>query len=200
MKDFDSLVGIWNEQKIAPKLDYKEIITQYKTSRNKLSVKIFRELLFMLLAMVIIVYLSFRADFSLWTSYLGLAIVFACGVYFIAIQTLNLKRIANSNTLFDKPQDHIRFIKTFRAQRHRQHTRDYKIYSATLSLGTAFYFIELAYKLGTLYVVSVAVITVAWFVIYYLFFLKNYIKKEEQNFQEMIENLERLDRQFKDVE
>lgn len=199
MKDFDSLVGIWNEQKTAPKVDYREIIAQYKTSRNKLSSKILRETLLMAVAMAVIVFLSFKVDFILWTSYLGLAIVFACGIYFIAIQIVNLKRIASSNTLFDKPQDHIRFIKKFRAQRYTQHTRNYNIYTVALTLGTALYFIEMAYKLGVLYVGIVAIATLAWFAVYYFYFLKQYIRKEDQKFQQMIEDLERLDQQFKDV-
>lgn len=200
MKDFDSLVGIWNEQKTAPKLDYNEIITQYKTSRNKLSSRIFIELLAMVIAMCVIVYLAFQVDFSLWTSYLGLAIIFGCGAYFIVIQTINLKRITNSNTLFDKPQDHIAFIKKFRQQRYTQHTRNYNVYTVALSLGTGLFFIEMVYKLGSLYVTIVASVTLAWFAVYYFYFLRNYIKKEEQRFQEMIEDLERLDKQFKDID
>ncbi len=199
MKNFDSLVGIWNEQKTAPKLDYKEIITQYKTSRNKLSVKITRELFAMAITMAIIAYLALKVEFSLWTSQLGLFIIFACGIYFITVQIINLKRIANSNTLFDKPQDHIRFIKKFRAQRHTQHTANYKIYSAALTLGTALYFIELAYQLSTLYVILVGVVTLFWFAIYYFYFLKKYVAKEDEKFEEMIVDLERLDAQFRDV-
>lgn len=198
MKDFDSLVGIWNEQKTAPKLDYREIITQYKKSRNKLSIKIYRELFAMVITMAVIAYLSLKVDFTLWTSYFGLSVIFACGIYFIAIQIINLKRIANSNTLFDKPQDHIRFIKNFRAQRYTQHTINYKIYSGALTLGTGLYFIELAYQLGVLYVVTVGVATLLWFAVYYFYFLKRYIRKEDEKFEEMIADLERLDKQFRD--
>ncbi len=199
MKDFDSLVGIWNEQKTAPKLDYKEIITQYKTSRNKLSTKIFMEILSMVIAIGIIAYLSLNVELNLWTSYLGLSIIFACGLYFIVIQIVNLKRIANSNTLFDKPQDHIAFIKRFRQQRYTQHTTNYKVYTIALTLGTALYFIEMTYRLGTLYVSIVALATLIWFAVYYFYFLKKYIKKEDQKFQELVEDLERLDEQFKDI-
>ncbi|HET8829690.1 MAG TPA: hypothetical protein VFM79_10125 [Pelobium sp.] len=200
MKDFDSLVGIWNDQNTAPKLDYKEIITQYKINRNKLSTKIFIELLAMVIAIGIIAYFSLGADFNLWTSYLGIVTVIACGLYFISIQIINLKRIASSNTLFDKPQDHIAFIKKFRQQRYTQHTKDYNIYTLALSLGTTLFFIEMAYEFGTVYITIVALVTLIWFAVYYFYFLKQYIKKEDQKFQEMVEDLERLDRQFKDVE
>jgi len=200
MKDFDSLVGIWNDQNTAPKLDYKEIITQYKINRNKLSTRIFIELLAMVIAIGIIAYFSLGADFNLWTSYLGIVTVIACGLYFISIQIINLKRIASSNTLFDKPQDHIAFIKKFRQQRYTQHTKDYNIYTLALSLGTTLFFIEMAYEFGTVYITIVALVTLIWFAVYYFYFLKQYIKKEDQKFQEMVEDLERLDRQFKDVE
>ncbi|HEX7367927.1 MAG TPA: hypothetical protein VF273_12560 [Pelobium sp.] len=200
MKDFDSLVGIWNEQKTAPKLDYKEIITQYKKSRNKLSSKILTELLAMVIAMFVIAYLAFKIDFELWTSYFGLVTIFGCGAYFTIIQIINLKRINNSNTLFDKPQGHIAFIKKFRKQRYTQHTRNYNVYTLALSLGTGLFFIEMVYKLGSLYVIIVACATLAWFAIYYFYFLRNYIRKEDEKFQEMIDDLERLDKQFKDLD
>lgn len=199
MKDFDSLVGIWNEQNTAPKLDYKEIISQYKINRNKLSTKIFIEILAMVIAMGIIAYSSLTANFNLWTSYLGIVVVIGCGLYFISIQILNLKRIANSNTLFDKPKDHIAFIKKFRQQRYTQHTKDYNIYTLALSLGTALFFIEMAYKFDALYITTATLVTLIWFAVYYFYFLKQYIKKEDQKFQEMVEDLERLDGQFKDV-
>ncbi len=198
MKDFDSLVGIWNDQKTTPKVDYREIIVQYKTSRNKLSTKIYSETAMMAVAMVVIIYMSSKVEFNLWTSLAGLAIIVACGIYFIAIQFINLKRIADSNTLFDKPRDHISFIKKFREQRYTQHTKNYKIYTLALTLGTGLFLIEMVYKLGALYVGIIAVVTLLWFAVYCFYFLKKYIQKEDQKFEEMIGDLERLDGQFRD--
>ncbi len=198
MKDFDSLVSIWNEQKTTPKVDYREIITQYKSNRNKLTTKIYGEIFMMTVAVAVIIYLSLKVEFNLWTSLAGLAIIFGCGIYFIIIQIINLKRIVNSNTLFDKPQDHIRFIKKFREQRYIQHTKNYKIYTLALTFGTALFLIEMVFKLGVLYVAIVAVVTLLWFAVYYFYFLKKYIQKEEQKFEEMIGGLERLDGQFRD--
>ncbi len=200
MKDFDSLVGIWNEQKTTPILDYKEIIVQYKASRNKLSIKLLYEVLAMLGALTMIAYITLTIDFDFWTTYLGLAIVIACCLYFITIQIVNLKKIANSNTLFDKPQDHIKFIQQFRASRHIQHTRNYKIYTLALSGGLMLYFIEFFYKLSPWVMIAVLVATTVWFLLYYFYFLKLYVKKEEQKFKDMISNLERLDAQFKDID
>ena len=198
MKDFDSLVGIWNNQKTAPKVDFEEIIAQYKTSRNKLSSKIYGEAFLMAIAIVVIVLLAIKVEFNLWTSLVGLVIIFACGIYFITIQLVNIKRIADSNTLFDKPRDHISFIKKFRAQRYTQHTKNYRLYSIALSIGTGLFLIEMAYKMGVVYVGIIAVLTLAWFAVYYFYFLKKYIRNEDQKFEEMILDLERLDEQFRD--
>ncbi len=198
MKDFDSLVGIWNEQKTAPQIDYKEIINQYKKSREKLSLKFFQEILLMLPAIFIVVYLWINISFSFWTSYLGLSIVAGCCFYFIAIQLINIKNIVNSNTLFDKPQDHIKFLQKFRKSRYIQHTRNYKIYSIALGLGISLYFIEFFYSLNIWIMLGIVAATIAWFSICYIYLMKIYINKEEKRFTEMIENLERLNNQFND--
>ncbi|MFC5283384.1 hypothetical protein [Pedobacter alpinus] len=200
MKDFDSLVGIWNEQKTAPVVNYKEIIVQYKASRNKLSYKLFYEVLAMLFALLMITYIAYTVEFDFWTTHLGLAVVISCCLYFIVMQVVNIKKIANSNTLFDKPQDHIKFIQQFRAARHTQHTRNYKIYTLSLTAGLALYFVEFFYKLSPWVMAVVVITTIAWFLAYYFYFLKQYVKKENQKFEEMISDLERLDAQFKDVE
>ncbi|OAQ39848.1 hypothetical protein A5893_09770 [Pedobacter psychrophilus] len=198
MKDFDSLVGIWNEQKTAPQIDYKEVINQYKKSREKLSLKFFQEILLMLPAIFIVIYLWINISFSFWTSYLGLSIVAGCCIYFIVIQLINIKNIVNSNTLFDKPQDHIQFLQKFRKSRYIQHTRNYKIYSIALGLGISLYFIEFFYSLNIWIMLGIVTATIAWFVICYMYLMKIYINKEEKRFTEMIENLERLSNQFKD--
>lgn len=198
MKDFDSLVGIWNEQKTAPQIDYKEVINQYKKSREKLSLKFFKEILLMLPAIFIVVYLWINISFSFWTSYLGLSVVAGCCIYFIVVQLINIKNIISSNTLFDKPQDHIQFLQKFRKSRYIQHTRNYKIYTVALGLGISLYFIEFFYSLNIWIMLGIVAATIAWFFICYIYLMKIYINKEEKRFTEMIENLERLNNQFKD--
>jgi cell division protein FtsW (lipid II flippase) len=198
MKDFDSLVGIWNEQKTTPVIDHKEVITHYKGSREKLSLKLMKEILIMLPALMMMVYLWFTISYSFWTSYLGLAIVAGCGVYFIVIQIINIKNIASSNTLFDKPQDHIRFIQKFRKSRYIQHTRNYKIYTFVLGFGLSLCFIEFFYKLNLALMIAFVVTILAWFIICYFYLMKIYVRKEEKRFNEMLEDLERLNEQFKD--
>ena len=200
MKDFDSLVGIWNEQKTAPVVNYKEVISHYKSSRDKLSLKFLKEILIMIPAVLAIIYLWFTINFDFWTSYLGLGLVVSCCSYFIVMQLINMRDIASSNTLFDKPQDHIQFIRRFRKARHLQHTRNYKIYTLVLGFGLSLYFIEFFYVLNLWLMITVVLGTIAWFIICYLYLMKMYVQKEEKRFNEMLEDLERLNEQFKDEE
>jgi hypothetical protein len=200
MKNFDSLVGIWNEQKTAPVIDYKEIINSYKSKREKLTLKFLREILMMLPALVLVIYLFFAVDFNFWTSYVGLFIAASCCLYFIVTQLLNIKNVSDSNTLFDQPKDHILFIQNFKKTRHTQHTRNYKIYTLVLGFGSALYFIEFFYMLNVWLMVLVVTATIAWFVVCYIYLNKMYLAKEEKRFNEMISDLERLNEQFKDVE
>jgi hypothetical protein len=200
MKDFDSLVNIWNEQKTAPVINYKEVISNYKASRGKLSVKFLKEILIMLPALVMVIYLWMTTNFDFWTSYLGLSIVAACCVYFIVMQIINIKNIINSNTLFDKPQDHIQFLQKFRKSRYIQHTRNYTIYTLALGLGLSLYFIEFFYLLNLWLMITVVASTLVWFIICYIYLMKVYIRKEEEKLNDMLTDLERLNEQFKDVE
>jgi hypothetical protein len=140
----------------------------------------------------------FTISFSFWTSYLGLSIVAGCCIYFIVIQLINIKNIVSSNTLFDKPKDHIQFLQKFRKSRYIQHTRNYKIYTIALGLGISLYFIEFFYSLNIWIMLGIVAATIAWFVICYIYLMKIYINKEEKRFTDMIENLERLNNQFKD--
>ncbi|MDA9554906.1 hypothetical protein N9R54_01600 [Pelobium sp.] len=198
MKDFDSLVGIWNEQKTTPNIDYKEVINHYKATRSKLSFKFLLEILAMLCAFTMVIYIGFATAFDFWTSYIGLALVAFCCIYFIVMQIINVRSIANSNTLFDKPQDHIQFLKSFKKSRYIQNTRNYKIYTFVLSLGLGLYFIEFFYKLNLALMMTVVGATLLWFIVCYFYLMKIYIKKEEKRFNEMLSDLERLDQQFKD--
>jgi hypothetical protein len=200
MKDFDSLIGIWNEQKIAPVIDYKEIINSYKAKRDKLTLKFLREILMMLPALVVIVYLFFAIEFNFWTSYVGLFISASCCLYFIIAQLVNIKNVSDSNTLFDQPKDHILFIQKFKKARHRQHTRNYKIYTLVLGFGLSLYFVEFFYMLNVWLMVLVVSATIAWFIVCYIYLNKMYLVKEEKRFNDMITDLERLNEQFKDVE
>ena len=200
MKDFDSLVGIWNEQKTAPIVNYKEVISKYKDNRSSFSIKFLTETFVMFAVFILIAFVFFKTDFQFWTSYLGLIIIEACCVYFIITQIINIRNIANSNTLFDKPQDHIQFIQKFKKSRYIQHTRNYKFYTIALGTGFSLYFIEFFYRLNVMIMLISVTATIAWALVCYLYFMKIYIKKEEKRFAEMLADLERLNEQFKDEE
>ena len=184
MKDFDSLVGIWNEQKTAPIIDYKAVINSYKAKREKLTLKFIREILMMLPALLVVIYLFFSIDFNFWTSYVGLFIAASCCLYFIISQILNIKNVSDSNTLFDKPQDHIQFIQKFRNSRYIQHTRNYKFYTIALGAGFSLYFIEFFYRLNFVVMLISVAATITWALICYFYFMKIYIRKEEKHFAE----------------
>jgi hypothetical protein len=200
MKDFDSLIDIWNDQKTQPVVDYKEVISHYKTDRQHLSLKLLIEILIMQAALALLSYTYIYSDFQFWTTNLGFAIIAVCFIYFIVMQIRNIRSIAKSNTLFDLPQDHIRFIQAFRKTRHTQHTRDFKIYIFSLSFGLSLCLIEFFYRLNLAVILSLTALTLAWFAFCYFYLMKIYIKKEALKFEEMLNDLERLDSQFKDVE
>ena len=68
MKDFDSLVGIWNEQKTAPIVNHKEVISKYKDNRSSFSIKFLTETFVMFAVFILIAFVFFNTDFQFWTS------------------------------------------------------------------------------------------------------------------------------------
>ncbi len=195
MKDFDSLINIWNDQQSAPKVDYKTVIDNYKKQQNAFSRKIWIELIFISLAMLVISFIWLDMSFSLWTTHISFLIIGLCCVFYFVNQISNLKTLSNGS-LFETPDKHIEHIKNFRQSRYTQNTRNYYIYAAGLGIAILLYFIELLNYIDKSVAIPVLLFVVVWFALTSFVIRKIYIKKEEKSFKEMLEELKRLKRQL----
>jgi FtsH-binding integral membrane protein len=195
MKDFDSLLNIWNEQKMSPALDYKEVLLRFKKSRNKFTAKIWLELIWMVLAALVLIYIWFNMNFFFWTTHVSLLMFVACCMVYIYTQIVNLRTLGN-DSFMETPEKHILHIENFRKSRYKQNTRIYYFYTLAMGIALGFYFIEFFNHVSTLVLVSSITFSVVWFAICTFFIRKLYMKKEEKRFNEMLTELERLKKQF----
>lgn len=195
MKDFDSLLNIWNSQKTNPNVDYKEVIANYKKSRNVFRNKIWTELLLMLFAIICIALVWANTDFTYLTTHLAIFVIECCCIFYIYNQIKSLKSLSG-NSLFEKPEKHIRFVKDFRKTRYKQNTLNYYIYSSGIGIAMLLYFIEFFNYLDSVLIVAAVAFLIGWFLITSFFIRKVYIQKEEKRFKKMLAELERLQNQL----
>ena len=198
MKDFDSLLNIWNNQKTNHNIDYKEVIANYKKSRNIFKNKIWLELSLMLVASICIAVLWATTDFSFVTTHIALLIIECCCLFYIINQFKNLKTLEN-DSLLEKPEKHLEFIKSFRKARYRQNTFNYYIYSFGIGTAMLLYFVEFFNYIDSALIVMAIAFLTAWFLITSFFIRKVYIQKEEKRLNEMQAELERLQDQLSDI-
>ena len=198
MKDFEALKDIWTNQVEQPKVSHDDILKRVKKSRMGLSNSLLVEVSAMILAVLALIWVWFNIPFSLWTSHAALLIFMGCCIFYIYSQIRDYKRISNAEGLLERPEEYIDYLKTYKRDRYLLNTRKYRIYTAFISFGFLLYFIEIFFTASILTTVLGILFTVIWTAVCYFWLMKIYIRKEEAKLNDMIENLERLQKQFEE--
>jgi hypothetical protein len=195
MKNFDSLVDIWQAQKSEPAINYKHIITHFKKSKNKLMLKLLGGLVTVLVALAVMVILWYKTPFSYATTHISMLIFVLCCVYYIGLQIKNLRILVAYNCI-ETPKLHIQQLQQFKQLRHKQNTRNYFFYTIAMGLGFALYFIEFFAQVNYVVILLSLVCTIVWFLLCYFYLQKIYIKREDKAITAMLNDLERIKKQF----
>ncbi|HEY1025889.1 MAG TPA: hypothetical protein VGE26_12035 [Sphingobacteriaceae bacterium] len=200
MKDFDALKDIWSNQVELARINADDILKLVRQSKRRLSAKLLFEVIAMAVAVLLLVYTWFTIDFRMWTSHAALIIFIVCCVYVVFAQLRDYRRLMDNSLLLDKPNEYIDYLKSYKKHRYVLNTKKYRSYTLFFIAGFAFFFIEIFF-VASLWVTILGIsFTVAWFLFCYFILMKSYIRKEEQRLNEMIENLERLQKQFSEDE
>jgi len=197
MKDFEALKSIWHDQVTLPKVGHEDVLKKVRKTRNGLSSRLLIEMIGMGIATAVITYVWIESPFKMWTTHLAMIIFIACCIYYIVALIDNYRRI-NDNKLIDKPEDYITYLKIYKHDRYIFNTRKYTIYSIFLTAGFLLYFIEISFMAPLWVTVSGFVFTFIWIALCYFVLMRIYIKREESKLEDMIQNLERLKKQFED--
>jgi Ca2+/Na+ antiporter len=197
MKDFEALKSIWHDQITLPKVGHEDVLKKIRKTRNGLSSRLLIEMIGMGIATAVITYVWIESPFKMWTTHLAMIIFIACCIYYILALIDNYRRI-NDNKLIDKPEDYITYLKKYKHDRYIFNTRKYTIYSIFLTAGFLLYFVEISFMAPLWVTISGFVFTFIWIALCYFVLMRIYIKREESKLEDMIQNLERLQKQFED--
>ena len=197
MKDFEALKSIWHDQVTLPKVGHEDVLKKVRKTRNGLSSRLLIEMIGMGIAAAVLTYVWIESQFKMWTTHLAMIIFIACCIYYIVALIDNYRRI-NDNKLIDKPEDYITYLKKYKHDRYIFNTRKYTNYSIFLTSGFLFYFVEISFMTPLWVTITGFVFTFIWIAICYFVLMRIYIKREESKLEDMIQNLERLKKQFED--
>lgn len=199
MKDFEALKSIWQDQVALPKVSHEDVLKKVRKTRNGLASRLLMEMIGMGIATAGLIYVWIESPFKMWTTHLAMIIFIICCIYYIIALVGNYRRI-NHNNLVDKPEDYIKYLTKYKHDRYIFNTRKYSIFSIFFTAGFILYFIEIAFITSFWVTVIGIVLTFLWIGFCYFVLMRIYIKREEAKLEEMIQNLERLHKQFEDTD
>ncbi|WP_395626913.1 hypothetical protein [Daejeonella sp.] len=197
MKDFEALKVIWHNQITLPKVEHEAVFKKIQKTKNGLSRRLLIEIIGMTLAATAILSVWWFIPFNMWTTHLAMIIFLACCIYYIIAIIGNYRQI-NYDKLIDKPEDYITYLKKYKQERYVLNTRKYRIYTIFLSTGFLLYFVEISFMTPTWVIILALIFTFSWIAFSYFISMRIYIKREESKLEEMIQNLERIQKQFED--
>ena len=197
MKDFEALKSIWHDQIALPKVSHKDVLKNLRKTRNGLASKLLLEMMGMAIAIAVLIYVWIKIPFFMWTTHLAMIIFISCCIYYILAIVSNYLKI-NDDKLLDKPECYINYLKKYKEERYIFNTRKYTLYSIFFTAGFILYFIEISYLTSLVITLVVILFTFLWIGLCYFVLMRIYIKREEGKLEEMIQNLERLHKQFED--
>lgn len=196
MKDFEKIKNIWHKQD-DPKLSQDEILKQVKRSKSRLANKLLLEVLAMSISIALLSYAWFMIPFRMWTTHLALLIFMGSSLFVLFAQLSGYQRIHISG-LFEKPASYVQYLKKYQQERYVLNTQRYRVFTLFLGLGLILFFIEIFFVASIWFTIIGLGISAAWILICYFWLMRIYISKEEKELNNMIDNLERLEKQFDD--
>ena len=197
MKDFEALRSIWHDQVALPKVSHEDVLKKISKTKKGLASRLLIEMSGMALTTIMLIYVWIESPFKMWTTHFAMVIFVLCCLYYIVVLIGNYRKIAYNN-LLDKPEEYIIHLKKYKHDRFIFNTRKYTIYTIFFTAGFILYFVEIAFLASLWVTIAVVVFTFLWIALCYFVLMRIYIKKEESNLEEMIYNLERLEKQFED--
>jgi uncharacterized membrane protein YciS (DUF1049 family) len=198
MKDFNELKQLWHVQQEHDGVSYDAILNTVKQTKNKYTAKLLSHVISIAVIVLITIYIFISFRFHTWTTLLSMFIVISCLVYYMLIQIKDYRSISSSESLLNKPEAYIAYLQAYKQHRYRLNTRNYTIYTISLSIALALYLIEMSFYVSTFALVLFVIGTIIWFLICYFVLMKVYIKKESERLEELINKLKKLEEQFRD--
>ncbi len=174
------------------------MLAQAKKEVNGIRNRSLLNLIGMILSFVAVAALWLFFDFQSWTTHAGITIIITA----IAISTFILyrgHRMISKNDFTAHPEEFLATLKTYQLSRYTLYNKLYWFYAIALSVGVVLYFFETLNNLNVWLQLILLLFTVFWMVFSATVLRKNYVKKEKERIDVLIEKFERISGQFKET-
>jgi hypothetical protein len=197
MKNFEAIKELWKVQRELP-INYDSIMKSVSSGQKRYAQKLIIQFVCVSIVLTIILSIWLFKPFFTWTTHLSMLVLCFCLAYFLIIQLRDYKKVRQFNQHLLKPEDFIEYLKAYKKDSYLLNKRNYKIY--TFGLGFAFILIlfEMYFILPFWIFLLFIIVTISWFILSYLFLMKEYIKTEKGRIENMISQLEKLKNQLKE--
>lgn len=196
MKDFEALKSIWHNQVALPEVSHGDILARVRKNKKGLANRLLMEIIGMVSAVIILGYFWSVNPYKLWTTHLAMILILVCCLYYIFALINDFRRISDSSAHINTPQTYIIYLKKYKHDRYILNTQKYRIYTFIIGIAILLGFIEIGFIASVWITIAGLLFTVLWILFCYFILMRNYIRKEEAKLEEMIGNLERLQKQF----
>lgn len=198
MKEFEELRQLWQDNRPDIKPDFDTVMKRIETGRRAVASRLGWNTFAFSIGFLLLVYAWLTVSFVTWSSHLAILLAGACMIYALVYQWKSYRSIQNTAELLAEPEKYIAHLKRFQRDRHLFNTRSYRLYASGIALAFIFYSFELYFELPLGIFVLLIVFIITWFIITHYVFMRAYIQNEQDKIQIMIDDLERIRKQFND--
>ncbi len=195
MQAFDQIQELWQKHEVEVKVSADEMLQQAKKEVNGLKLKSALNIGGMLLSFIAIAALWVFFHFESWTTHVGISItIIAIGVYTLILY--RDYRLISKNDFTAHPNEFLNNLKTYQLNRYKLYNKLYWFYAIALSLGLAFYFVEIMARFNNMQRVIAVGLTALWMIFCSTILRKAVIKREKERIGLLIEKFERISGQI----
>jgi Flp pilus assembly protein TadB len=195
MKDFEAIKRLWQVQPTEP-ISIEDVFTRINEEKRGYAHKLLKQTIIVAIALLTMFMIWLTATFVTWTSHLAVVIVMGCLIYYFCIQLEDYLKINKTAFIFKKPDEYITYLKEYKRSRFKLNTESYQVYVIFIGISLALFAFEMYYILPLSLLIFYLVMSIGWILICQFVFMKQFNRKEEKRLETIINDLERLSKQF----
>lgn len=190
MEDFDTLKSLWQQ---APNdlPSAKEVLDECERSKRKMKRKTILTIVSLSLTFAFITFIAFYYEFEIWTTKAGILLTLASIAFGIFCNTDMAKLLFKNSDAGLSNSEYLDQLKTIRNKQRNFQTRGISIYFLLLTTGIVLYMLEFAIR-NWIFGLTAYGITLAWIAFNWFYIRKKMIRKQTEEINKQIGNIERL--------
>lgn len=196
MQEFDHIEALWAQHTVDVNISADEMLKQAKKDVNGIRTKSLLNIAGMIVSCLALAALWLFFDFQSWATHVGVSIIVGA-VALYSVVLYNDYRIISKSDFTANPNEFIASLKRFQLNRFSLYNRLYWFYAIALSVGTAFFFVEILSYMALWAQIITVTITFGWMIFCSTLVRKAVIKRDRERIALLIEKFERISQQFR---